>query len=117
MPHLILECSESVANVMACEPFFSQLHQYLADTLPSDVANCKSRVIAYDRYYIGNNFEHGCFVHLTIKIMPGRASAIKKNIGQAILTMLHDRMQTHSLGEVSLSVELIDLSDHYFKIA
>ena len=115
MPHLILECSGNISNEIPFETLFQQLHQLLAGALPTQLASFKSRVISYEKYYVGTDFEKNAFLHLTIKIMPGRSDEVKDLVGKEVLKMLNDLNNDLDLNNVSLSVELIDLNTHYFK--
>jgi 5-carboxymethyl-2-hydroxymuconate isomerase len=71
MPHIILEYSSNVV-----EPDFSRLfkecHELLTGKLPTEMKNCKSRAVKCVNYYVGDGNADNGFVHVTLKIMPGR---------------------------------------------
>lgn len=116
MPHLILECSDNIAAINDFKTLFQQLHQLLAAALPTQISSCKSRVITYGKYYIGANFENNSFLHLTIKIMPGRTDAVKSSVGKQVLNILNQLIQDLNISNAAISVEIIDLTTNYFKI-
>ncbi|AHE67555.1 5-carboxymethyl-2-hydroxymuconate Delta-isomerase [Legionella oakridgensis] len=114
MPHLILECSNNIASTIDFKPLFQTLHQLLADKLPTQITSCKSRVVIHDHYFIGNDFEHGAFIHLTIKILPGRTNELKSELAKQILDIINTNISQHHLNTAT-SVEILDLSPQYFK--
>ncbi|KTC81522.1 5-carboxymethyl-2-hydroxymuconate Delta-isomerase [Legionella brunensis] len=115
MPHLILECSDNVASAVDFNPLFKTLHQLLADKLPTQITSCKSRIAVYDKYFIGNDFDNGSFVHLTIKILPGRTNELKSKLAQQILDILSAIICRCNFSKTAMSVEILDLSSQYFK--
>lgn len=115
MPHLILECSDNISNIIPFETIFTQLHQLLSTALPTQISSCKGRVITHDKYFIGADFSKNSFLHLTIKIMPGRSDEVKQKVGKGVLKTLEDLTNDLNLNNVPISVELIDLNTHYFK--
>ena len=42
MPHLILEYSKNLSNEINFKPLFLNLHQMLAEQLPTDIANSRN---------------------------------------------------------------------------
>ena len=115
MPHLILEYS---ANVI--EPNFSELfrecHQLLASQLPTKIENCKSRTIKCLNYYVGEGIADSAFVHVTLKIMPGRSQAVLQTAGQGLLALLK-KYFSESCQQLNLgfSVEINELTLPYAK--
>ncbi|WP_367275755.1 5-carboxymethyl-2-hydroxymuconate Delta-isomerase [Marivirga sp.] len=115
MPHLILECSDKIASNINFNSLFIHLHQYLADNLPTQITSCKSRVRIYDNYFIGDEFEKNLFMHLTLKILPGRSAKIKNRICEYIHHHLKGLVMNNDLEKTSISIELLELSAFYFK--
>jgi 5-carboxymethyl-2-hydroxymuconate isomerase len=116
MPHLILECSQTLAHQVDFSVFFKQAYQLLAESLPTKITSCKGRVIFCDKSYIGNDFINNAFIHLTLKILPGRSDVIKAKITNQLLLNLKHIVNSLNIKQVSLSVELVDLSAHYTKL-
>lgn len=115
MPHIILESSDNISNKLPFEDLFNQLHKLLADTLPTQISSCKSRVITHDRYFVGTDFKNNVFIHLTMKIMPGRSNEVKQTVGKEALEILKKLSENSNENHISLSVEVIDLDENYFK--
>lgn len=115
MPHLILEYS---ANVI--EPDFSELfrecHQLLANQLPTQIKSCKSRAIKCLNYYVGEGVANSAFVHMTLKIMPGRSQEVLQTAGQELLILLK-KYFSESCQQLNLgfSVEINELTLPYAK--
>ncbi len=116
MPHLILEYSNNLIATDNFNQLFDELHGLLAEELPTQLSSCKSRCFAHPLFFIGDQSEHNAFVHLTIKILPGRTDSKKKKLGEIILNRLSVffRSGTDKLN-ISLSVEILDLDTHYYK--
>jgi 5-carboxymethyl-2-hydroxymuconate isomerase len=114
MPHLIFECSEELKSKISFEPIFLELHGVLSDLLPTQISSCKSRVIPYREYLVGDDASN-LFIHLTIKILPGRTAEVKDMGGKKTLKLLEQVVNDLDMGSVSISVEIVDLSDNYYK--
>lgn len=113
MPHIIIECSEQIATILAFEELAPKIHQFLTDTLPTEYANCKTRIVSSSQYLIGGNPKQN-FLHVTLKILPGRSPEIKNKVAHTLLEMLN---QNISLTNVVLSLEIIEIdTNNYFKL-
>ncbi|MBJ15353.1 MAG: hypothetical protein CMF38_01775 [Legionellaceae bacterium] len=116
MPHLILECSQDIHAHIDFKALFRIFHELLAEQLPTQITNCKSRVIVFDQTYAGSQCASYTHLHLTIKIMPGRAAALKQTITQQILRLLDETIKKLAVKHATISVEMIDLADNYVKL-
>ncbi len=116
MPHLILEYSSNINSSIPMNHLFDKIHHLLAEELPTQLANCKSRCIVHPLFFLGDQDSKNAFVHLTIKIFAGRADAKKKQIGEKIIGLL-DAFFRAAPGvlKIDLSLEIMDLDSHYFK--
>lgn len=116
MPHLVLEYSNNITSIDRLNPLFDKLHQLLANELPTQLSSCKSRCIAHPLFFIGDQDDTNAFVHLTIKILSGRAESKKSSLGKKILSLLSDFFMTEPSNlKINLSVEIMDLDKNYFK--
>lgn len=114
MPHLIFECSEEIKSKIAFEPMFLELHTMLSDLLPTQLSSCKSRVVSSRDYLVGDD-ENSLFIHVTIKILPGRTAEVKDITGKKALLLLKQVVNELNLEDVSISIEMVDLSANYYK--
>lgn len=116
MPHLTLEYSNNINPTNNLNHLFDNLHNLVANELPTQLSNCKSRCIIHPLFFIGDQNKKNAFVHLTIKILSGRTDATKKNLAEKVLSLLDDHFRSESNElNLSLSVEILDLDAHYFK--
>lgn len=115
MPHLIFECSEEIKSKISFEPIFLELHTILSNLLPTQISSCKSRVIPYSEYLVGD-VANNLFIHLTIKILAGRTADVKDMVGKSILKFLEKVVNNLDMDSVSISIEIVDLTDSYYKL-
>lgn len=118
MPQLILECSSNVLEKNNINKLFQELHSILEKMLPTDIRSCKSRLIECHTYYIGNGQANNAFVHVSLKVMPGRSSDTLNNTGNTMMESLKTYF-ANSLKKLNLqiSIEIMELQKTYFKIA
>ncbi|MCX7090425.1 MAG: 5-carboxymethyl-2-hydroxymuconate Delta-isomerase [Legionellales bacterium] len=117
MPHIILEYSKNIDHGLNVNPFFDKLHQILEAELPTQLSSCKSRCVINDIFYVGNGHPNNAYVHLTIKILPGRSDKNKEQLGEITIKLMGDFFQKYnSRLNLQLSVEIIDLPQHYYKM-
>ncbi|WP_454780441.1 5-carboxymethyl-2-hydroxymuconate Delta-isomerase [Legionella sp. WA2022007384] len=115
MPHLILELSNNIKS-RPLNQLFDKLHHMLAEKLPTQLSNCRGRCIMHPLFFIGDQSAENAFVHLTLKILPGRDDAKKKNIAKKLFDLLEDFFKTEENKlNIMFSVEILDLDHHYFK--
>lgn len=116
MPHLILEVSDNIIHEIDYKKLFNQLHHLLSERLPTQLSSCKSRMTSYQNYYIAEGDKTNAFIHLTIKILPGRDEETLSQLGQEVFQVLLDYINTHLLGyNPKMSFELLNLSRFYYK--
>lgn len=117
MPQLILEYSSNIFEKDAMKPLFQEYHSILEKNLPTDIDRCKSRAIACHDYYIGNGQPNNAFIHISLKIMPGRDFNTVKNVADAMLIASKQHFSA-SLQKLNLqiTIEVMELEKTYFKI-
>lgn len=114
MPHLVFECSETVFTTLAFQTMFVEFHQMLAALLPTQLSSCKSRLLLSNQYLVGND-TNNLFLHLTIKILPGRSLEVKQAVVAQGLEIIKNYLAKRALSNVSISIEIIDLAECYSK--
>ena len=116
MPHVLLEISNNMIERDNLPTLFEQIHQLLTIELPTELESCKSRAIIYDRYYIGSGSIQNAFVHLDVKILPGRAEKHTIQINQKLLNISkHFFSQSSQELNVTISVNTSELKTNYCK--
>lgn len=114
MPHLLYECSEEIKSQLSFHMLFIEMHQLLVEILPTKIESCKSRLVGYRQCFIGDDVNN-LFMHLTIKILPGRSIETKNKVGEAALKLLNQQLTDYGLENVAISVELVELAQSYYK--
>ena len=117
MPQLILEYSANIIEKENLINLFQQCHEFLAKSLPTELASCRSRAIKCENYCIGDSAVANAFVHISLKVMPGRSKDTLDSVGQSMMNIL-TRYFEKSLQQLKLqiSLEIIELQPTYFKI-
>ncbi len=117
MPQLTLEFSANILEKNNMTSLFKQCHALLAHALPTELASCKSRAIESSFYCVGDGQPNHAFVHVSLKVMPGRSVETLKNVGDKMMKILKDNF-SESLKKLhlQLTVEISELQKTYFKI-
>jgi 5-carboxymethyl-2-hydroxymuconate isomerase len=113
MPHIIVEYTESLTSVDVPELLF-ELHDDLAQKDTINIHAIKTRAIPVKYTIVGDGDEPDKFIHITLKLLPGRDDDLKKTMAQS----LHDTARKHCVKDknISLSVEVVDLhAESYIK--
>ncbi len=114
MPHLTLEYSNNVIEKKLLVELFQKLHLLLADNLPTQIASCKSRAIEFAVFTIGKGNSDAAFVHVSLKVLPGRSQSILESTGQHLLKALKQHFaQSISRLKLQISLEISELQSTY----
>jgi len=111
MPHIIVEYSDHLA--LPIPNLLNELHSDLAARETADINAIKIRAIPVKDCVISDADKPNSFVHIALKLLPGRDDALKKEMAQG----LHDTAR-HYIGDqqVALTVETITLeAETYIK--
>lgn len=117
MPQITLECSDNIIEkVRDFPPLFKYIHQVLSEKLPTELDSCKSRVINYKDYAVGNQDPNNAFVYLSIGVLKGRSKDTLDTIAHLLMEKLTlffaESIKTRHL-QISLAIQ--DLPDVYHK--
>lgn len=116
MPHLILEYSANIIEEEKIPELFQECHVLLAEMLPTDIQGCKSRAYKSNTYLIGSNQPNNGFVHVDLKVLPGRTKETLQQVGLNMMTLLQNYF-SESLQQLNLQITLeISELQTYFKI-
>ncbi|MDF2965344.1 MAG: hpcD [Rickettsiaceae bacterium] len=116
MPHIKFEYSSNI-ELKDINNHLEDIHITLAEMLPTKLENCKTRIIRHDDYFIGKGSDDAAFIHLNIKILPGRSEELLNAISEKILNHLKKAFfySAKSL-KLGISVSLEDLPKTYRKL-
>lgn len=113
MPHIIVEYSKNLGEIIEVSDLVVQMHETLAG-LGVDKTRIKSRAISCNYVSVGDVGVHGHMLHATLLLLEGRDDATKKKYGDA----LHAVMQHFMDGVVkhcSVTLEIRDMKkETYF---
>jgi len=100
MPHVTLQYT---VNLPEFNPGATMraINQALADSGHFDEEAIKSRALRLDDYRIGTADSGRAFIHVQLKVLPGRDDATRKRLAELILAAL-----TSVLPEVSATTQL-----------
>ncbi|MBA4749598.1 MAG: 5-carboxymethyl-2-hydroxymuconate Delta-isomerase [Alphaproteobacteria bacterium] len=115
MPHIILQFSKDVCDQRTAETFFEKAHDFLVETLPTQLSSCKSRALEHTIFRVGEGNPENAFIHLTVKVLPGRSPDTIEKASQGLLTLLsaHLKKEGTTHKKISLSVEIEELSYYH----
>lgn len=118
MPQLMLEFSSNIKEKNNLQNLLRDCHSILETTLPTTLQSCKSRAVERDCYCVGDGKTENAFVHVTLKVMPGRSQEILQAVGESVINLLREYFRA-SLKELNLqiTVEILELDRNYFKIS
>lgn len=116
MPQLTLEYSSNIIETDNLTDLLQLCNHLLVTALPTELVSCKSRAIEYKIYSVGEGHPNNAFVHVNLKIMPGRTPDILQNVGEKMLELLakHFAVSLQNL-QLQITLEISDLSPNYFK--
>jgi len=117
MPHLTIEYTENLKPKSEFDGLFASLHAVLADLGGIKQANCKSRAVVLDQFYVGDGSADAAFVHADVRFLEGRSAAVKQDIGRALLSVLREHFPAPDhVRDLQITVELGDIQrSQYFK--
>ncbi len=115
MPHIILEHSSNVIETSDFKPLFMEYHAILAEGLPANLQDFKSRVYACDRFVVSDGQAQHAFVHFTLKIKKGRSEETKNSVAAQMMERA-EKFFAKSRRELKLqiTIEIVELQA-YFK--
>ena len=104
MPHIIVEYTDTLG--LAISDLLHDLHTDLAGRESVSIGAIKTRAIPVKHCVVGEAGGPDTFIHIALKLLPGRSDELKKTMAQG----LFDIAKTHATkDDVSLSVEVIDM--------
>jgi len=105
MPHCIIEYSAPLAQSVDIKQLVQLVHHGAINSGLFERSAIKTRAIRCDEYQVGDN-HLGSFIHITIKIMPGRTDDQKSHL----LSAVYDSIVADTAEVCSLTLEVIDIN-------
>ena len=110
MPHQTIEYSENVAARTSIDALVERLHAEAAsiDALP--VAGLRTRAAPRAVYRIADGHTDNAFVHVTLRIAPGRSMEVRKEAGERLFAVLCDAVaDAFDTSPLALSFEIQEI--------
>ncbi len=115
MPHITLEYSNNVLE-KNINKMLIEMHELLSVQLPTQLKNCKSRIVRCDNYLIGDTNNNNAFVHLSILVLKGRSVELKNAIAAKLIQMLKEHfVESANHLDLQISVAIDDLPEVFQK--
>jgi len=112
MPHIVIEYAAPLEQEVDIQALVEAAFAGAEASTLFDPAAIKARAHAVDAYWTGGDKQP--FVHITVKLLPGRTNAQKKALSASVF----DAVAAMLKPDIALSVEVNDLdADVYTKRA
>jgi 5-carboxymethyl-2-hydroxymuconate isomerase len=117
VPQIAIEYSRNLADAFDAGALAKAVHRLIAETIDTDLGNCKTRLVALDDYLIGDGSPQEAMVHVDLRILSGRSDAQKKALGEAVLEAAHGCIGPHSLRiQVTVEVRELDRANYHKRV-
>jgi 5-carboxymethyl-2-hydroxymuconate isomerase len=111
MPHIRIEVSRNLADEIACDTLVERIHEAVIRTGVFSVDGIRSRLEVLEHYRVADSPQNA-FVHVQMRIAPGRDDATKKRVVDAVFGELCAFLQpSYDARPLALSLELGDLTE------
>jgi 5-carboxymethyl-2-hydroxymuconate isomerase len=118
MPHLIIEYSRNLREAIGPDALMDALHAAAVATDEFPAMSLRTRAIECQNYRVGDGHPENGFIHIVLRIRPGRERARKMEIGEAVfgaaMAQLSTVFETRPLG-LTLEVHEIDIAFRFLK--
>ncbi len=113
MPHIIIEYSKNLGEIVEISNLVLKLHDSLASQ-GIDKSRIKTRTVPCTYVAVGNYDLHGHMLHATLLLLEGRDVATKKQYGDALNTAMKEFV-ADAVRECSVTLEIRDMAkDTYY---
>jgi 5-carboxymethyl-2-hydroxymuconate isomerase len=120
MPHIIIETSK---NILASESLKigQEIQQIMKKIVEGnfDPDQCKIRVINYENYIVGLEENDENFIHISIKILAGRAVEVRQKLASQSFEFVNNFYKNLKLSQkrCDISIDIIEMNrETYQKI-
>ena len=120
MPHIIIETSKNISTQESLK-IGQEIQQIMAKIVEGnfDPDQCKIRVIAYENYIVGLEKNSENFMHISIKILAGRAVEVRQKLASQSFEFTNNFYKNLKLPQkrCDISVDIIEMDrETYQKI-
>jgi 5-carboxymethyl-2-hydroxymuconate isomerase len=115
VPHITLEYTANIVEESFKE-LLLEIHAILSKHLPTDINNCKSRIIKHNSYLVSDGSPTCAFINIIIDVLPGRKEDLLRSIALKIKLLVKERLRGSNFGlDLQFSISVKNLPDIYYK--
>lgn len=111
MPHITVEYSSNLNPRVSMRDVIESIHAAVLASGAFEKGGVRTRAISQDLYVVADGDPDNAFIHVDMRIAPGRSAETRKQVAQSILDVLRDRMKEvmkqYGLG-ISVEIREID---------
>jgi 5-carboxymethyl-2-hydroxymuconate isomerase len=116
VPQISIEYSSNLGGSFDARGLAARVHELVAATVDTELANCKTRIIELSQFVIGDGGEDQAMIHVDIRILSGRPEATKRQLGEKVMAALQGMAAKPPELKVQLTVEVRELDrENYHK--
>lgn len=113
MPHIIVEYSKNIGDIIDISHLVADLHEALA-AQGVDQARIKTRASSCNYVAVGDHGSHGHMIHATLLLLEGRDAKTKKKYGDALHGLIKKRVKG-VVKSCAVTLEIRDMdTDSYY---
>lgn len=88
MPHFIAECTDNIREQADLPGLFAKVNEALAATGIFPIGGIRSRAHWLDTWQMADGKQEYAFVHMTLKIGPGRSLESREEVGEMLFALI-----------------------------
>ncbi|GGF09880.1 5-carboxymethyl-2-hydroxymuconate isomerase [Aliidongia dinghuensis] len=116
MPHLIVEYSANLADVVSIPALLETVHQTAAASGLFEVWAIRSRAVVRELAITGDGNPENGFVLVTVRLKAGRPKAVQEALGKALLDAASDSLAAvFKARSIILNVEVHEIPELSFR--
>ncbi len=116
MPHLIIEYSANLTELVSIAELLKSVHQAAAGSGVFEVAAIRTRAVGRELALTGDGTPTNGFVLVTVRMKAGRPPAVKETLGKALLEAASGPLvRAFAERSVTLNVEIHDIPELNFR--
>ena len=110
MAHAIIEYSANLETRINLNNLVNEIHEACINTGVFPITGMRTRAACRDNYKIGDGNPDACFIHLLLKIGPGRSENAKKKAMESVFDALSTFVEPlYNVSPLALSIEIFEL--------
>lgn len=110
MPHIVIEYSANLRDRLELPDFLATVHQAALETGVFPVGGIRTRAYAAEHYVIADGHPDNAFVHIGLRIGPGRDLDTRKRACEAIFAAVRQHLAPlYDALPLGISLDMQDL--------